>query len=227
MTSSFPDDIAAARIRLGRASRRLSHAIVGHHASAETLDAAASELERLEHLLAKGEVRNRLAERSAGDPSDTSDIGPADGEEIFSFDERPISGRAAPYGLDVSVIREGREAVGHVTLGAAHEGAPGRSHGGIVSALFDDVFGFVLTIERQAAFTGTLTIRYEQGVPIGVPLTCRVRLDRQEGRKLFMSGELTVDPTDPDDSESGAVVTRATAVFISVPQDAFGASARA
>ncbi len=223
MTSSLPDDVAAARIQLGRGYRRLGHTIAARHASADTLDFVTTELGRLERLIAVGEPRNRQIERPSGDWGP----GPADGEEMFSFDERPISGRAAPYGLDVSVARDGDDAVGHVTLGAAHEGAPGRSHGGIVSALFDDVFGFVLTIEQQAAFTGTLTIRYEQGVPIGEPLECRVRLDRREGRKLFMSGELTVGPAGPDASNAGNVVTRATAIFISIPEDTFGAGARA
>ena len=44
--------------------------------------------------------------------------------------------------------------------GAAHEGAPGRSHGGVVAGLFDDVFGFVLDVVQEPAFTGELTIRY-------------------------------------------------------------------
>lgn len=219
MTSALPDDIARARRRLGRAYRSLGHAVAGHHAAIETLDNMTDELERMRRTLTDGEPRNRGAERPSGDWGP----GPADGEEMFSFDERPISGQAAPYGLDLRVVRDGDEAVGHVTLGAAHEGAPGRSHGGIVSALFDDVFGFVLTIERQAAFTGTLTIRYEQGVPIGVPLECRVRLDGRDGRKLLMSGELTVGPPGPDT----VVLTRATAIFIAIPEDTFGAGARA
>ncbi|MEP1123454.1 MAG: PaaI family thioesterase [Ilumatobacter sp.] len=219
MTDSPLDDLVDARIRLGRAYRRLGHAIAGHHASVDTLDALTTDIDRLERTMASGDVRNRRIERPDGDWGP----GPDDGEEMFSFDDRPISGRAAPYGLDLSVVRDGAEAVGRVTLGAAHEGAPGRSHGGIVSALFDDVFGFVLTIEGQAAFTGTLTIRYEQGVPIGVPLECRVRLDRREGRKLFMSGELCVVASGQD----ADVVTRATAIFIAIPEGTFGAGARA
>lgn len=221
VTSTLPPDIAAARIGLGQAYRRLGHAIAGHQASAEQLDAVALRLTELSRVLTAGARRDRSVERSSGDWGP----GPADHEEMFSFDDRPISGRAAPYGLDLSVVRDGEEAVGFVTLGAAHEGAPGRSHGGIVSALFDDVFGFVLTIEQQAAFTGTLTIRYEQGVPIGFPLECRVRLDHREGRKLFMSGELSTGATDGNAEPD--VVTRATAIFISIPEDSFGASARA
>lgn len=219
MTSALPDDVADARIRLGGAYRCLGHAIAGHHTTVNSLDAATAHLDQLTRELAGGDPRNRGDERPDGDWGP----GPEDGAEMFSFDERPISGRAAPFGLDVRVVRDGDEAVGHVTLGAAHEGAPGRSHGGIVSALFDDVFGFVLTIKRQAAFTGTLTIRYEQGVPIGTPLECRVRLDDREGRKLLMSGELTAAPT----GREPAVVTRATAIFVAIPEDTFGAGARA
>ncbi|MEZ5257483.1 MAG: PaaI family thioesterase [Ilumatobacteraceae bacterium] len=139
---------------------------------------------------------------------------PADGATMVTYDERPVSGRASPWGLDLDIRRDGDEVVAHLTLRAAHEGAPERSHGGIVAALFDDVYGFVLNIISQAAFTGELRVRYEAGVPIGVPLACRVRLDRIEGRKLFMAGELMV-------AETGHVLARSTAVFISVPRDMF------
>lgn len=135
---------------------------------------------------------------------------------MSTYDERPVSGRASPWGLDLEVRRDGEEAVATLTLRSAHEGAPGRSHGGIVAALFDDVFGFVLEIEAQSAFTGELWIRYEAGVPIGIPLVCRVRLDRSDGRKLFMTGELTV-------AADGQVLARSTATFISIDPSFFQA----
>lgn len=192
--------------------------MAGHHQTAEELDELATLLTEQAERIRRSERRERSLERPSGDWGPA----PADGEELFSFDERPISGRAAPYGLDVRIVRDGDEAVGHVTLGAAHEGAPGRSHGGIVSALFDDVYGFILTIVAQPGFTGTLTIRYEQGVPIDTPLECRVRLDRREGRKLIMSGELT----GIDAAGHSTVFTRSTAIFIAIDEAAFGASAR-
>ena len=218
MSSSLPDEVATARIRAGQSLRALGHAVVGHEATAAELDALADQLEACTVAFGTGVQRIRSHERPSGDWGPA----PADGEEMFSFDERPISGRAAPYGLDVRIMRDGDEAVGLLTLGAAHEGAPGRSHGGIISALFDDVYGFVLTILRQPAFTGTLTIRYEHGVPIHRPLECRVRLDAHEGRRLMMSGELT----GVDDTGVVTVFTRSTAVFVTIDEAAFGASAR-
>ena len=54
----------------------------------------------------------------------------------------------------------------------------------------------------------------EAGVPIGEPLSCRVRLDRQDGRKLYMNGELTIEAT-------GQVPTRSTATFIAIDPSRF------
>ena len=204
--------MADARARLGVAYRRLAHSIAGHHVSVDDADALAAELDRCTALLESGEVRVREVERPTGD------WGPAPvehGAPMTSFDERPVSGRAAPLGFDVTVTREGDEAVGRLTLGRAHEGAPSRSHGGIVAALFDDLFGFVLTIAETAGFTGELTVRYEAGTPIGVPLECRVRLRERVGRKLLMHGELTLD------GDPSTVFARSTATFISIDPDRF------
>lgn len=134
---------------------------------------------------------------------------------MYTFDERPVSGRSAPLGFDLDVRREGNEAVGRLTLGPAHEGAPQRSHGGMISALMDDMFGFILTIEEQAGFTGELTVRYEAGTPIGTPLECRVRMVERDGRKLYMTGEVTLDG-DPD-----TVFARGRAVFIAIDVEQF------
>ncbi len=101
-----------------------------------------------------------------------------------------------------------------MTLRSAHEGAPDRSHGGIVAALFDDVFGYVLGVIQVAAFTGDLYLRYHAPTPLFRELACRVRLAEQDGRKLLMTGELI-------DIEHDQVVATARATFIEVDPEAF------
>jgi acyl-coenzyme A thioesterase PaaI-like protein len=133
------------------------------------------------------------------------------GVPLASYDDRPFSGLASPWGLDLEVHQRGDDVEGLVTLRAAHEGAPGRCHGGIVAALFDDVFGFILGVIGQAAFTGELTIRYERGTPLYRPIVCRGRLTERSGRKLWIEGEL-VDITLPEQP----VVARGTGLFITV-----------
>ncbi|WP_420450759.1 PaaI family thioesterase [Ilumatobacter sp.] len=212
--------VAAARRDLGAAYRRLGHAVIGHHADVDDLATTAAALDRFAADLEQGPPRTRIEMRPSGSHDDDP---PADGEEMLTYDDRPISGRAAPLGVDVHVARDGDEAVGSITFGAAHEGAPGRCHGGLVSALFDDVFGFVLALERRPGFTGTLNVRYEHGVPLHRRLECRVRLDRREGRKLMLSGELS----GPGDDGAATVFTRATAIFVTIDPELFAITARA
>ncbi len=205
-----PDVVEDARANAARAIRDIGHSLVGHHAQLALLDELTAELDSLTGRLDTGAPRSRADAQRNGEFTGP----PADGATMTTHDERPISGRSSPWGLDIEVRRDGSEAVATLTLRSAHEGAPSRSHGGIVAALFDDVFGFILSIETMVAFTGELSVRYEAGTPIGVPLECRVRLDRTEGRKMFMSGELTVAAT-------GDVLARSTATFISIDPSAF------
>jgi acyl-coenzyme A thioesterase PaaI-like protein len=191
---------------VGHAIRGLGHAVVGHEIDDERLDRLAATLEELTREVADGAPRSR--DTTAFERGDHWLAAPGVGEEFDRFFDRPVSGEASPWGLDPVVRRtaDGVEAV--VTLRAAHEGAPARSHGGIVSALFDDLFGFLLVVEAVPAFTGELTIRYLRGTPLHVPLTCRLRIDSQEGRKLFMTAELT--------EPGGEVCARAKATFITI-----------
>jgi acyl-coenzyme A thioesterase PaaI-like protein len=213
------DPIIAARRRVGRAIRDLGHAVVGHVAGADELDALADRLAAWAARLEEGPARSRVVERPSGDWGP----GPADGEEMVSFEDRPVSGKASPLGLDARVVRDGDDAVCTVTLRAAHEGAPGRSHGGIVAALFDDVYGFLLAIHETPGFTGELTVRYQAGVPLHRPLECRVRLDGRDGRKLHMAGELS----GTGDDGHRVVYATSRATFITFDPEVWAGLARA
>jgi acyl-coenzyme A thioesterase PaaI-like protein len=194
-----------ARIRAGQALRRLGHAVVGHEAPAGLIEELAATLSAFADRLDEGPLRHR--ETGSWDREERPAV--ADGDRMYTYDDRPFSGRSSPWGLDLEVHRRGDTIDARVTLGAAHEGAPARSHGGIVAGLFDDVFGFVLDILQQAAFTGELTIRYEAPTPLRTELSCRGRLRRRDGRKLWIEGELV-------DVARDAVVARAEGLFIAV-----------
>jgi acyl-coenzyme A thioesterase PaaI-like protein len=202
-----PADDPRARREAGRAVRRIGHALVGHDADEELLTELATTLGELTDRLDRGAPRHRPIEQVGHRERETTERGAA----IESYDDRPFSGTASPWGVDLEVHRVGDEIEASVTLGAAHEGAPGRAHGGIVAGLFDDVFGFVLGIVQEPAFTGELTVRYERATPLHRALLCRGRLVSRQGRKLRIEGELI----DPDDGED-VVVARGTGLFITV-----------
>jgi acyl-coenzyme A thioesterase PaaI-like protein len=203
---------AVARRRAGRAVRDLGHVLVGHGVDRELLDEVAGTLTSLTERLSTGTVRSRATvefrDHTTGSSGSTT--------QLESYDDRPFSGLASPWGLDIEVHQHGEEVEAAVTLREAHEGAPGRSHGGIVAALFDDVFGFILGVIKQPAFTGELSIRYEAGTPLHRPLVCRGRLAERSGRKLWIEGEL-VDITTPGEP----VVARAKGLFITVDPERF------
>ena len=203
------------RAEAGQAIRDLGHAVVGRDAPPELIAETATTLRELVARFDGGDVRRRPFEQSS-EPFDGQFGGeaPPSGSRLTSYDERPISGRSSPWGLDLEIHRHGDEVEALVTLRAAHEGAPGRSHGGIVAALFDDVFGFVLGILQQPAFTGELTVRYEAPTPLHRRLACRARLAGREGRKLFIEGELV----DVHDVAHAVVVARGRATFIAVDE---------
>jgi len=202
-SAASPDD--EARARAGRALRDLGHTLVGNNAPAEVIESVAEQLEALVATLDTGTVRSRAEHHHRGDWGEA----PGDGEPMTSYADRPISGRSSPLGLDMTITRRGDEAVANFMLRPAHEGAPGRSHGGVVAAMFDDIYGFVLQIHRQPAFTGWLTTHFLAGTPIGVPLEARVRLSERNGRKLTMTGELT-------DLTTGETLARSEALFIAI-----------
>ena len=183
--SAAPDD-EALRAVAGAAVRRIGHALVGRHSPPERLQRVAAVVGALAAELDTDSVRRRPGEdmQNLDHPEP-----PLDGSVIESFPDRPISGAASPWGVDMVVTREGNDMVGRCTLLAAHEGAPQRSHGGVVAAIFDDLFGFVLTLEQERAFTGELTVRYEAPTPLHVELTFRARRRTSEGRKLFLEAD--------------------------------------
>lgn len=207
---SETDPVLEARARAGHAIRDLGHAFIGRHATVEQIDRLSEVLEGITAELWPGAERTRgIHELGEGRSADLPQ-----GKFENTFDDRPVSGRSSPWGLDLDLHRYGDEIEALVTLRSAHEGAPGRAHGGVVAALLDDVFGYVLGVLHQPAFTGDFYLRYAAPTPLFRELACRVRLDKREGRKLLLTGELT-------DVESGQVCVTAKATFIAVDPEMF------
>ena len=85
------------------------------------------------------------------------------------------------------------------SLGAPYEGPPGLVHGGVVALMLDQVLGHAVSTSGRPGMTGTLTIVYRRGTPLG-DLRCEAWVDRREGiktwgkgRMLDADGEVTAD----------------------------------
>ena len=77
--------------------------------------------------------------------------------------------------------------------------------------------GFIIGRIGQPAFTGELTVRYVGPTPIETPVRMTARLDGQERRKIFISGEATVD---------GVVTATCKAIYIAIDPSVFAAVPR-
>jgi acyl-coenzyme A thioesterase PaaI-like protein len=196
-------------------------------ATEQTRSAAAASLRSLAHSFAahdpEDDVLRQISEAVAG-LTDRVDEAPARDrlklmrrsvEESLmglGFEDRAVGGGSNPTSVELAVRYEGVEIVADVVLGRAFEGAPGRAHGGIVAAAFDDVTGFVIAQLQEPAFTGELTVRYLAPVPVDASLEIRARLDGRERRKLFISGECTA---------AGSVIATCRAIYITVDPSVF------
>jgi acyl-coenzyme A thioesterase PaaI-like protein len=91
------------------------------------------------------------------------------------------------------------------------EGYTGMVHGGVISAVLDEVMAWSLYRHQVWAVTGELTVRYRAPIRVGE----RTRavgwhVDRR-GRRIEMAGEIRRE-------DDGAVLARASAVFVQVPE---------
>jgi acyl-coenzyme A thioesterase PaaI-like protein len=75
-------------------------------------------------------------------------------------------------------------------LGAAYEGPAGHVHGGVCALILDHVLGATAHQPGKPAYTGTLTLRYLRGTPLGRPLRAQAHIDRTDGTKTFAVGHI-------------------------------------
>lgn len=125
------------------------------------------------------------------------------------FPYSPIVGPLNPIAPPVRMwADEARHVHGEVVLDAPYVGPPGLVHGGVLALIFDELLGAAAVINECPGFTGTLTVKYLHGTPVRTPLTMEASVERVEGRKTFVTGEI----------RNGETVTAvATGIFISTP----------
>jgi acyl-coenzyme A thioesterase PaaI-like protein len=116
-----------------------------------------------------------------------------------------VGGTAHPIAPQLHTGPDRDGVSGVVVPGPAYEGGPGLVHGGVLSLLFDHAMGQALFVAGYSAMTVSLEVRYRAPTPLEQPLTVRARLDRAEGRKLFVAAEVTV---------GGRVTADAQGVFV-------------
>lgn len=111
------------------------------------------------------------------------------------------SGRGRPWGNAVVGLRnpvapplvivhdESGRAWSDFHLGAAYEGPPSLVHGGVSALILDQMLGEAAGAGGKPGMTGTLTLRYRRGTPLG-DLRAEAWIDRSEGIKTYAKGQI-------------------------------------
>jgi acyl-coenzyme A thioesterase PaaI-like protein len=180
--------------RIGAALRELTDRLVrvdaSQQSSTATLEEVAAQLEaQVASLKALPAEDTRTAVRENTYLARSSQL----------MDRQPIIGLINPVAPPLVLSAEGDIAVGHANFGPRFEGMPGILHGGILSAAFDQMFGYVGMLHEQRAITGSLTVKYRKPTPLGVDVRFEATIERVDGRKsfrrsrCFVGGEVTAE----------------------------------
>jgi acyl-coenzyme A thioesterase PaaI-like protein len=71
-----------------------------------------------------------------------------------------------------------------------HQGFPGVMHGGLVTALLDEILGRTAIASNLWCMTTQLDVRFRKPVPVGEPLKLKGEIVRRKGRLLEGRSEL-------------------------------------
>jgi len=119
----------------------------------------------------------------------------------------PVEGPGNPLAPPLVWRHVGAESVlAECVFSVAHEGPPGRVHGGWVAAVLDHAVGRAVAAAGFPGMTASLTVNLHAGTPYGVPLAVEGRLVRQDGRKLYAAAEIRAG--------DGPAAATATAVLV-------------
>ncbi|MGP3533162.1 PaaI family thioesterase [Microbacterium sp. RD1] len=99
---------------------------------------------------------------------------------------------------------------GTVTIGDFFLGMNGAAHGGVLPLIFDEALGRLAGAGRSPGRTAYLTTTFRAVTPIGVPLGVSATVERIDGRKRFITGEIR---------HGGVVCAEAEALFIELRPD--------
>jgi acyl-coenzyme A thioesterase PaaI-like protein len=122
-----------------------------------------------------------------------------------------VCGRENPIGFHLTFFADEQGSVhADYTPREEHQGYPGVMHGGLVTALLDELIGRTAIASDLWCMTAKLQVRFRKPVPIGEPLRLRGEITKKGGRLLEGRGEMRL--------QDGTLVAEAEGVYLRIPE---------
>lgn len=101
----------------------------------------------------------------------------------------PISGYFNPIAPDLRIWQEQDRVYAEGSFGKIHEGPPDCVHGGIISAVYDQVLAFAALANELPSMTASLTVKYRKPTPLLKPIRFSTWLEKRKDRHIIIKGE--------------------------------------
>ncbi|XP_062820998.1 acyl-coenzyme A thioesterase THEM4 [Anolis carolinensis] len=107
--------------------------------------------------------------------------------------------------------KQEKKLAGVFQFGPYLEGPPGFAHGGSIATVLDTTLGILAMSIAFRVMTANLSINYKSPIPLGSAVMGTSKVDRIEGRKVFVSGVL-------QSADRKILHAEATGLFIQLPK---------
>jgi uncharacterized protein (TIGR00369 family) len=125
-----------------------------------------------------------------------------------------VCGTENPWSLKGQFLElEGGELLGIFQPLEAHQGYPGRLHGGVASAILDEAIGRAINLLHPDAWgvTAELTVRFKRPVPLDSELRAIARVTKDSRRLYEGTAEIVL--------ADGTVAVEASGKYVKMPID--------
>jgi len=185
----LPEQLAA-QFRLAAELRGLMHSLNLTTAPAEVLDALTGQVAALRDELGVHPRQPKLTMAEMVARMASGDLAPGGAETFAHFDHSAFMGAANPIAPPMQLSLRDGTVTGTVRFNDLYEGPPGHVHGGFVAAILDEVLGATQATTDRPGMTARLDVSYRSPTPLHTDLVTTGRVERVEGRKIFVVGEV-------------------------------------
>ncbi len=121
-----------------------------------------------------------------------------------------VCGRHNPIGLQMRFFAGDDGCVyAEYTPRPEHQSYPGTMHGGLITAMLDELIGRTAIASNLWCVTGALNVRFKKPVPIGETVQLKGEITKQTRRALEGRGEIRL--------ADGSLAVEATGTYIRIP----------